>query len=103
MADYLLEPGAEKRFAVTYLLADVPGYGSALSSMSLIGDDIAAADFMVEERGKLTARQLGVRSIFSRIECGRFGSLGSIRFRPACISDFESFLSYAYQNNFYIS
>jgi hypothetical protein len=103
LSEHLMEVGTEKQFAVTYLLADVPGYGSSLNSMALMGDDVGAADFMVEERARLTARQLGVRSVASRAECGRFGSLGSVQFRTDCLQDFESFLGYAYQSGYYIS
>jgi len=104
LAEHLLETGTEKYYAVTYLLADVPGYGSALTSVSLIGDDIggAAAEFLPDERTKLTPRQLGVRSVSSRVECGRFGSLGSVQFRSELIQDLERFLGHAYALDFYI-
>ena len=102
LSDHLLERGTEKRFAVTHLNADVPGYGTAVSSISLSGDDIGAADFLVDERADFTIRQVGVRPVDGRSECGRFGSVGSVQFRTELLGEFERFLSYAYECGLYI-
>jgi len=102
LSEHLLEKGNRKQFAVTYLLADVPGYGSALSLISLIGEDIGSTDFLDDQRNSLTTRQIGVRPIDNRTECGRFASIGSVQFRTDQLGDLEAFLSYAYQNGFYL-
>ncbi|MBY3256700.1 hypothetical protein E0I74_29270 [Rhizobium laguerreae] len=101
VSDHLLQP-APQQFAITYYMADVPGYGSALNTISLHGDDIAAADFLVKERASFTARQIGVRPLSQRAECGRFGNTGSIQFRDEYIEMLEQFLAYTYSNGFYI-
>lgn len=102
LSDHLLERGTEKKFAVTHLTADVPGYGTAVGSVSLAGDDIGGSDFLVEERAKLTIRQVGVRPVDHRSECGRFGSVGSVQFRTDLLDNFERFLVYAYTRGLYI-
>jgi hypothetical protein len=102
LSDHLLERGSEKRFAVTHLTADVPGYGTAVSSIALTGDDIGGADFLVAERSEFTIRQVGVRPVENRAECGRFGSVGSVQFRTDLIDNFERFLVYAYDCGLYI-
>lgn len=102
LADHLLERGTEKHFAVTHLAADVPGYGTAVSSIALTGDDIGGADFLVEERSAFTIRQVGVRPVGHRAECGRFGSVGSVQFRTDLLENFERFLIYAYDCGLYI-
>ena len=102
LTEHLFERGAERHFAVTHFNADVPGYGTALSSISLNGDDIGSADFLVDERGNFTARQVGVRPLNHRSECGRFGSVGSVQFRTDLLDNFERFLVYAYRCGLYI-
>ncbi|MCO5159927.1 MAG: hypothetical protein M9939_02235 [Mesorhizobium sp.] len=101
LSDHLLSPQAQQ-FAITYYMADVPGYGSALSTISLHGDDIAAADFLTKERGDFTARQIGVRPLNQRSDCGRFGNTGQIQFRDENLEMLELFLSYTYGHGFYI-
>jgi hypothetical protein len=100
LSDYLLNEQKRKRFFVTYLLGDVPAYGSALTSISLHGDDIAAAEFSLPEGAALTARQIGVRLLTPRMECARFGTLGSVQFRTDLAAEFEQFLTYAYDRGF---
>lgn len=102
LSEHLFERGTEKHFAVTHLSADIPGQGTALTSISLSGDDIGAADFLIEERTTFTARQVGVRPIDHRTECGRFGSVGSVQFRTDLLENFERFLVYAYKCGLYI-
>lgn len=102
LSEHLLERGTEKRFAVTHLTADVPGHGTAVTSISLSGDDIGGADFLVEERVQFTIRQVGVRPANYRAECGRFGSVGSVQFRTDLLDNFELFLVYAYECGLYI-
>lgn len=102
LSDHLLERGREKRFAVTHLTADVPGYGTAVNSISLTGDDIGGSDFLVTERAEFTFRQIGVRPVDHRSECGRFGSVGSVQFRTDLLGNFEQFLVYAYKHGLYI-
>lgn len=92
----------EKHFCVTYFMADVPGYGTALSTISLHGDDVGAVDFLAAERTNFTARQLGVRTIKSRIEAGRFVNTGSVQFRIETVPDMEAFLRYTYAEGLYI-
>ncbi|HEY6816429.1 MAG TPA: hypothetical protein VI168_12885 [Croceibacterium sp.] len=102
LSEHLLDKGGEKQFAITHLLADVPGYGSALSLISLSGDDVGSTDFIDNQSSSLTTRQIGVRSVESRVECGRFGSVGSVQFRTDQLDDLEAFLSYAYERGFYL-
>lgn len=102
LSDNLFKKGFEKFFAVTYLLADVPGYGAALNTIALHGDDIAEADFLSREALNFTARQIGVRPVDNRYECGRFGNLGTIQFRRENIPGLEKFLNYAYQEKLYV-
>jgi hypothetical protein len=99
----LLEVGqGNKRFCVTYYMADVPGYGAALNTVSLYGEDIGAADFLSEERANFTARHIGVRTTNSRIEAGRFTNAGAIQFRLEGIADLEKFLSFTYEEKLYV-
>ena len=117
LAENLFDERIPKKFAVTYFLADVPGYGSALRTIALAGDDIANAGFMSEyeqhikhdgvEAGSgksrnFTARQVGLRPINARYECGRFGNSGTIQFPDDSIPQLEAFLAYAYQQGLYI-
>lgn len=101
VSEHLLAPSPQQ-FAMTYYMADIPGYGSALSTISLHGDDIAAADFLVNERNNFTARQIGVRPLSQKAECGRFSNTGQIQFRDENLDTLERFLSYTYENGFYI-
>jgi hypothetical protein len=100
LSDRLFDVAAREPFAITFLLADLPGFGSALSSMSLQGDDIGAANFSITGNMMFTTRQIGVRSLTTRSECGRFGNLGSVRFNTDMITDFEELLTYAYRSGF---
>ena len=93
LADILLDRAKRHTFAVTYVLADVPGFGAALSSLSLHGDDIAAAEFKLPGGLALTARQIGVRSSKRRVECGRIANIGSVQFKTDMAADFELFLA----------
>lgn len=102
LSSRLLTTEEDKKFCVTYYMADVPGYGSALNTISLHGDDLGAADFLSEERTKFTARQIGVRTISNRSEAGRFSNTGSIQFRLEAIPELEKFLSYTYKEKLYI-
>jgi hypothetical protein len=97
----LFNPNQEKQFCLTYFLADVPGYGSALTSISLHGDDLAASDFLTEERQNFTARQIGIRSVLSRVESCRIGNHGTLQFRLQATADLERVLNFTYQENFY--
>ena len=101
VSEHLLAPSPQQ-FAITYYMADIPGYGSALSTISLHGDNIAAADFLVNERKNFTARQIGVRPLNQKNECGRFSNTGQIQFRDENLGMLERFLSYTYENGFYI-
>lgn len=102
LSSRLLTDDEDKKFCVTYFMADVPGYGSALNTISLHGDDLGAADFLSEERTNFTARQIGVRTISNRSEAGRFSNTGSIQFRLEAIPELEKFLSYTYQEKLYV-
>lgn len=101
LSEYLLGPEPQS-FAITYYMADVPGYGSALNTIALYGDDIAAANFLAAERANFTARQIGIRPTSQRAECGRFGNTGSIQFRDENIEVLEEFLAHTYSLGFYI-
>lgn len=102
LSEHLFQRGTKKEFSVTHFSADVPGHGTAVKSISISGDDIGAADFLVEERLNFAARQVGVRPHAHPIECGRFGSVGSVQFRTDLLANFERFLVYAYQHGLYI-
>ncbi|HXH31859.1 MAG TPA: hypothetical protein VNJ01_13695 [Bacteriovoracaceae bacterium] len=92
-----------QQYAVTYLMADVPGYRPLVNTIAIHGEDIGTSNFLLEERQAFTARQLGVRAIRSRIECGRFGNSGSIQFNLDNSEALEKFLAYTYKNKFYIA
>lgn len=98
----LLDPGERKEYAITYFLADVPGYGSNLRSITLYGNDIAEADFLQAERRNFSARKIGVRPFASPRDAGRFNNYGTIQFRSENIDAFEDFLRYAYKKKLYI-
>lgn len=101
MTKRLFSTEQEKVFCLTYFLADVPGYGSALTSISLHGDDLASSDFLIEERQNFTARQIGIRSVSSRSEASRIGNQGTLQFRREAMTDLERVLNFTYQENFY--
>jgi len=98
----LLSGDRDRDYSITYFLADIPGYGSSLRSITLYGNDIAEADFMRSERKNFSARKIGVRPFNGPYEAGRFNNQGTIQFRSENIGIFEEFLRYAYKNNFYI-
>lgn len=101
MTRRLFSKEQEKSFCLTYFLADVPGYGSALTSISLHGDDLAASDFLMDERQNFTARQIGIRSVSSRSEASRIGNQGTLQFRREAMTDLERVLNFTYQEKFY--
>ena len=92
-----------QQYAVTYLMADVPGHRPLVNTIAIHGEDIGTSNFLLEERQTFTARQLGVRAIRSRMECGRFGNSGSIQFNLENSESLERFLAYTYENKFYIA
>ena len=98
----LLREEKSREYSITYFLADIPGYGANLRSITLYGNDIAEADFLQKERKNFSARKIGVRPFRSARDAGRFNNYGMIQFRSENIDEFESFLKYAYKNNFYI-
>lgn len=100
LSEHLLSPSGKRRFALTYLLADVPAFGSALTSVALQGDDIGAVEVSPPNDVELIARQIGVRRHGSRMECARFGALGAVQFRTDFLGQFEDFLTYAYSLNY---
>lgn len=102
LSQHLLARQAQ-HYAVTYLMADVTGHKPFINTLALYGDDIGAANFLLEERKAFIARQVGVRSIRGIVEFGRFGNTGSIQFQAELAEELEQFLSYTYKNNFYIA
>lgn len=103
----LLENEGKTEYFVTFLNADVPGFGDSLRSISLEGEDIAGAGFFNfdnESGGRyesvglnyanFTARRIGLRPIASRHECGRFGADNRIEFSDDAIQELEEFLTY---------
>jgi hypothetical protein len=98
----LLSEERDRDYSITYFLADIPGYGSSLRSITLYGNDIAEADFLRSERKNFSARKIGVRPFNGPYEAGRFNNQGTIQFRSENIGIFEEFLRYAYKNDFYI-
>ncbi len=89
-------------YAITYYLADIPGYGTSLKSITLYGTDIADAEFLEDERANFSARKIGIRPFSSPFESGRFSNNGIIQFRSENIKNLEEFLSYAHLNELYI-
>lgn len=106
LAERMFRQKSQTDYYVTHFLADVPGYGEALKSMTLTGEDIASAGFFdMEESGEnngnglpfsnFTARQIGLRPVDSRVECGRFGATGTVSFPPDAVDELDAFLNYA--------
>ena len=77
LSDHLLEETGPKKFAITYLKADIPSFGSSLRSIALEGDDISGSGFvgrietgegspprgsLHRRHSSLVTRQIGVRS-----------------------------------------
>ena len=117
LASHLLDENVPKKFAITFFKADVPGFGAALRSITLEGDDVFGAGFLQRGFGSgqfageaavggglsvFTARQIGIRPINSRSECGRFGNNGTVQFSDDAIPQLERFLAYAYSQGLYI-
>lgn len=98
----LLDEKRSRDYSITYFLADVPGYGSNLRSITLYGNDIAEADFLRGERRNFSARKIGVRPFDGPFEAARFNNYGMVQFRSENIDIFEDFLRYAYRNELYI-
>ncbi len=108
LSERLFHQRSRADYFVTYFLADVPGYGEALKMLSLAGDDVAGAGFFSFDKSSqsssqsgvlhysdFTARQIGLRPIDSRQECGRFGGTGTIQFPDEAIQELDKFLIYA--------
>lgn len=102
VSQMLMESEHSKEYSITYFLADVPGYGSSLKSITMYGNDISEAEFLREERKKFSARKIGVRPFDGPFEAGRFNNFGMIQFRIENISIFENFLRYAHQHKLFI-
>jgi len=98
----LLDETRNREYSITYFLADVPGYGSNLRSITLYGNDIAEAEFLKSERKNFSARKIGVRPFNASSDAGRFNNFGTVQFRSEHINVFEDFLRFAYQNNLFI-
>lgn len=107
LSERLLRRDTITDYFVTFLSADVPGYGDSLKSISLEGEDIAGAGFFffddvsgsTEKKHGLhysnfTARRIGLRPVDSRLECGRFGVDNRIEFSDDSIQELEDFLLY---------
>lgn len=87
----------EKKFLVTYLHADVTEYGTELRTISLHGDDLGGVDFLEKKVPSFVPRQVGVRPINNKKECGRFSNNGGIQFLEENTPLLERFLSYSYE------
>jgi len=107
LSERLLRGEVKTEYFITFLSADVPGYGDALRTLSLEGEDIAGASFFnfFEFAGALagnqglsysnfTARRIGLRPVDSYVECGRFGADNRIEFFDDSIQELERFLNY---------
>lgn len=89
-------------FAITSLMADVPGHGAALRSIALHGDDVGRANFLREELPSFMARQIGLRPRDSSYECVRLGNNGTIQFNDARLRELENCLAFANDMDLYI-
>lgn len=107
LAERLLTKTASTEYFITFINADVPGYGEALRSISLEGEDIAGTGFFIvgsdaepsTTKGGLhysnfNAKRIGLRPISSRSECGRFGADNRIEFSDESIGALEDFFSF---------
>jgi hypothetical protein len=107
LSERLLGQEIKTDYFVTFLSADVPGYGDSLKSLALEGEDIAGANFFrlpgqansSASSGKLpftnfTAKRIGLRPVNSRQECGRFGTDNRIEFSEEALQELEDFLAY---------
>lgn len=107
LAERLLTKRTTTDYFITFLNADVPGYGEALRSLSLEGEDIAGTGFFLlgEEteptstKGGLqyanfNAKRIGLRPVTSRNEFGRFGADNRVEFSDDSIGSLEEFFSF---------
>ncbi|MDX8347388.1 hypothetical protein SLH49_05250 [Cognatiyoonia sp. IB215446] len=107
LAERLLRHESKTEYYVTLLTTDVPGFGEAVKSLSLEGEDIVGAEFFhfsnstsndSQKQGlrytNFTAKRIGLRPIDSRSECGRFGTDNRIEFSDDGLQELEDFLKY---------
>lgn len=107
LAARLLNKTTSTDYFITFINADVPGYGEALRSISLEGEDIAGTGFFIvgsdtepsPTKGGLhysnfNAKRIGLRPVTSRNECGRFGADNRVEFSDESIGALEDFFSF---------